>query len=138
MKPSDYNQIHQWLSKNYWKADTCENINCKWKSKLFEYALIDWLSYKRDRDNFMTLCRSCHRIYDYDIWLHNIQREQLSRIWRINWAKNGKSMCKFNIDIINRIKELYSYWLQQRFIARLYNADQSTISLIINNRTYAS
>lgn len=140
MKPSDnlYKNIHQWLSKKYGKADCCQWNNCKWSSTLYEYALKSDKEYDKNRDNFIMLCRSCHRKYDWDNWLQEPQRKIFRESWVINWKNNGKVMCKFNMENVGRIKELYNNWFRQRFIANLYNADQSTISLIVNNRTYAS
>lgn len=51
-----YMAIHNWLRNNYSKPKNCEY--CKLEKKL------DWASktkeYKRNRDEFIALCRSCH------------------------------------------------------------------------------
>lgn len=59
-----YFAIHQWLRKNYRKAYMCENRKCKGKSKQFQWSKLKGKTYKRKRENFWQLCRSCHFIYD--------------------------------------------------------------------------
>ena len=61
----DYGNIHTWLKNNYGKASKCENKDCTYKSpKRYEWALIKGKQHKKDRDNYMQLCPSCHRKYD--------------------------------------------------------------------------
>lgn len=59
-----YGTIHIWLIKNFGKANKCENPKCDFNSKTFDYALIKGKTYKRKRENFIMLCRSCHKKYD--------------------------------------------------------------------------
>lgn len=61
---SYYAMVHVWLNKKYGKATKCENPRCSNKSETYEYALKTGCSHKRDRGNYLTLCRSCHRVYD--------------------------------------------------------------------------
>lgn len=58
-----YRGLHLWITKNYGKADRCENVNCKNKTLRFEWSNVSG-NYKRDRADWQMLCKSCHRIYD--------------------------------------------------------------------------
>lgn len=58
-----YGGVHDWIAKKYGVADRCENKRCSKKSITFEWANISG-KYKRDRKDFMKLCRSCHRKFD--------------------------------------------------------------------------
>lgn len=82
-----YVGIHQWLRKEFGKADRCENSECvypkrNWYGKImkfpkrFEWALIHGKDYKRRRENFWRLCSSCHIKYD----MTDERREKLSLI----------------------------------------------------------
>lgn len=59
-----YRIVHSWLAKHYGKADHCENPECNGKGIVFEYALKIGHEHDRNRDNYLMLCRSCHRNYD--------------------------------------------------------------------------
>lgn len=58
-KPS-YKALHDWIRKHYKIPDLCEHCH---KSKKLEFANISKL-YKRDRDDWLLLCKSCHVKYD--------------------------------------------------------------------------
>ena len=60
-----YNRLHYWLRTKFGMADKCENKKCSGKSKSFEWALKADKSYNFNRDNFITLCRSCHSTQDF-------------------------------------------------------------------------
>lgn len=65
LRSSLYRTIHNWVIRHYGKASKCENSECSHKSKKFEWALKKGFPYDKCRDNFMQLCVSCHRKYDY-------------------------------------------------------------------------
>lgn len=62
-----YWAVHNWLKYNFGKADKCEMESCKKISKNFEWAKKIGKEYIKDRNNFLKLCRSCHRKYDYTV-----------------------------------------------------------------------
>lgn len=66
MKTNEYFRVHGWLVYKYGNADRCENPLCSGKSKTFEWALKTGCEYEKKRENFVKLCRSCHRRYDWD------------------------------------------------------------------------
>jgi hypothetical protein len=60
-----YQAIHNWLVKNFGKADRCENKYCKTeKPKRYEWALKKGAEYQRRRSSFLRLCTVCHHRYD--------------------------------------------------------------------------
>lgn len=64
-KPKEhYRIIHDWINKHYGKADLCSNPDCKGISKFFEYCLKKGCEHERNINNYIKLCRSCHRHYD--------------------------------------------------------------------------
>jgi hypothetical protein len=56
---------HQWLYKNYGKADRCDNPKCEHRSNKFEWALKKGFKYEKKRENYMKLCKVCHFKYDF-------------------------------------------------------------------------
>ena len=59
-----YFALHAWLNRNKGKANKCESKNCLSKNpKKFEWANISG-EYKRDLDDYESLCIKCHRAKD--------------------------------------------------------------------------
>ena len=78
-----YRRFHQWLDKNFGKANKCENKKCTYpqitarkkilyKPSRFHWALLSGKNYQRKRENYVMLCALCHSRYDVmgkKIWL---------------------------------------------------------------------
>lgn len=66
MTKAEYDTIHKYLTAHYGLATKCENPYCKSISpKRYEYALIKGRIYSKDISDYIQLCPSCHRKYDY-------------------------------------------------------------------------
>ena len=72
---ASYSSKHQWLAREYGKADMCENHLCVYPRKnkqnkvllkplRFEWSLIHGNEHGHFRERYWKLCASCHRIYD--------------------------------------------------------------------------
>lgn len=61
---ASYSAIHKWLRRNYGNATKCENKQCLRTSSTFDYALISGRNHSHSRENYVMLCRQCHKIYD--------------------------------------------------------------------------
>jgi hypothetical protein len=57
-------QVHRWMEVHYGKPQICEMEGCEGKSVWFDWAKKEGMEYERNRDNFLRLCRTCHRRYD--------------------------------------------------------------------------
>lgn len=144
MKPSEFksykvyiNSLHQRLRKINGKAQRCENEDCLKKSKGYEYALIYGRKYSADRKDYLALCRSCHRKYDWDNGIFPVQQKIFSESGKINGSKNGKIMMKLTLHQADEIRKKYlSSDTTQSVIAKEYGVDQAVISNIVNNKSY--
>lgn len=58
-----YKTIHAWLNKNYGRPTKCEF--CEKNKNRYEWALKKCCSYEKKIDNYLQLCVSCHRKYDF-------------------------------------------------------------------------
>lgn len=56
-----YYAVHDWLYKNFGKADMCELCG---SNKRVQWAKLKGKSYERKRENFFKLCCLCHIEYD--------------------------------------------------------------------------
>lgn len=57
-----YNQVHNWIRKNYGSANHCEF--CGEGSKRYQWALLRGFEYDFYVGNFIQLCTVCHKKYD--------------------------------------------------------------------------
>lgn len=59
-----YQELHRWVRKNKVKPEFCEHCGelkkLEWANKSHEYL--------RDLDDWLALCKLCHRRYDMDAW----------------------------------------------------------------------
>lgn len=74
--------LHPWIVRNWEKPISCQHCQ---KVKKLDWANIDG-SYKRERTNFLALCRSCHFKYDY---LHGMRKvpANAKNLAKIRWSK---------------------------------------------------
>lgn len=61
---ASYAAKHMWIRNKYGKAIICQNPNCTYKNpKRYEWANIS-KEYKRNKNDYIQLCPSCHRKWD--------------------------------------------------------------------------
>lgn len=67
----NYWSVHKWLISNYGSADLCENreqqileFECSGTISIFQWAKKKRVLYRKERSNFLKLCRSCHSKLD--------------------------------------------------------------------------
>ena len=58
-----YKGLHKWVKKCKGKPKICEHCGIDCEEKRLEWANIDH-KYKRNLDDFISLCCKCHRCYD--------------------------------------------------------------------------
>lgn len=76
-----YFYVHKWLMQTHGKASRCELCDGK-KAKRFEWALKRGFNYEKKLENFLQLCPSCHRKYDFT--------EETRRNMSLNAFSRGK------------------------------------------------
>lgn len=54
---------HSWVKRHKGKAEQCLNCQVSSETKTIDWANIDH-KYKRNLDDYISLCRSCHRKFD--------------------------------------------------------------------------
>lgn len=55
-----YTSLHKWVRRNFEKSGRCEECSAEGKT---DWANVDH-RYHRVREDWVELCRSCHRLYD--------------------------------------------------------------------------
>ena len=111
-----YMAIHNWLRDKFWKSNCCENPHCQKKSIQYQYALIQWKEYERKRENFIMLCRSCHKKMDMtdEIREKCMVSNLKNRMCEFEWCKNkhhAKWYCWHHYNIITLF--LWQYQLKR-------------------------
>lgn len=61
-KNPSYSAVHKWLSRNFVKTQTCNNCN---SDRFIEWALKKGKQHTHNRKDYLCLCSSCHKKYDY-------------------------------------------------------------------------
>lgn len=65
-KTKHYANFHAHLKRKFGKALKCENKECTFDSpKRFEWALLKGKEYSKNPNDYIQLCVSCHRRYDF-------------------------------------------------------------------------
>lgn len=88
-REAGYSAVHVWLSRNFGKADRCENCGTRatdGERMLFHWAKLKGKTYEHKRENFWMLCVSCHNNYDRT---HNRFAQRNAEI--ISLLSNGKT-----------------------------------------------
>lgn len=67
--------VHSWIDRWKGKPNKCENCGTE-KAKKFEWANIDH-KYRRVLDDYVRMCTSCHRKYDYK---NHLSKRSLNKI----------------------------------------------------------
>lgn len=101
-----YGALHVWLKKTKGKAIHCEKCGDK-SVRRYNWANVDH-KYSRNLEDYISLCVPCHRVLDGDF---KLTKEQ-----------------------IGYIRDRLSFGEKQKDLAKEYGVDQSTISLIKNNK----
>jgi hypothetical protein len=120
---SEYTATHRWVHDTLGKATYCSK-DLTHKSKNFEWANVSG-EYKREKNDWIQLCQSCHRKRD---WTED-QKEILRKRNMGNKYHVRKIMQK---DLSgNLIKE----WETGRAVAQFLGVCPSTVTNIINSKT---
>lgn len=133
----EVSSVHYWIRHNYGSADRCQGEDCRKISNKFDYALIDGKAYERKRENFLMLCKSCHRRYDWSTNKFPKQKKGFDK-WRGYYASiHCKKMRTLSREQISEIISLCkSKKYSQEKIGKIYKVGQAVISRIINKKSY--
>lgn len=114
----NYSNVHIWLAKTYGKASKCENDKCEnIAPKRYEWALKRGFSYEKNINNFLQLCPSCHRKYDYS----EKQRNRMKEIAKDNHFTTKNPM-KTEVG-----RKRCSEWMRMRVVSKTTKQKQSDI-----------
>lgn len=124
-------QVHRWMDKHYGRPQVCEMENCSRKCIWFDWALKTGKKYERDKDNFLRLCRSCHRRYDLT---PEKRRQAMKNL--VSFKKGHKLASKLTKKDANKIRELVLQGIERSVVARRYKITESNVYYIVNNLTW--
>jgi len=107
---------HRDLKKRYGNASCCENKDCKSVNpKRYEWALRKGHTYSSDRKDYIQLCPSCHRKYDFTESTRLKQR--LAKIGKPmykdgmeKWVLKGIEATRKSIFQLSKNGELIKEW----------------------------
>lgn len=82
---STYDKAHKYLAYYFGKAVKCEAVDCKGKSKKYQWALLKGCTYEKNRENFWQLCVSCHAVYDGKMLILALKKQKRVRAIKENF-----------------------------------------------------
>lgn len=91
LQAKEYQAVHRWARKTLGKPDYCEH--CDSPKGMFEWANKSG-GYLREPDDWLRLCRSCHRKYDDAAATRPF-------LWERTVCKNGHEFTDDNTKIVN-------------------------------------
>jgi len=94
---AEHLNIHEWLRKKYGRANKC--IFCSVEGKRYEWALLKGKRYEKNIENYIMLCPSCHRKYDYTAEMR-IQR---------SWAALKVNEQRLLLPEVKKMKEVHKF-----------------------------
>lgn len=137
----EYFRIHNWLNYHHGKATKCENEFCKSVNpKRFEWALLKGKDYKKDRNNFIQLCPSCHRKYDFnEDTRKKMSKSAIGRKFseetRRKLSESGKGKNAIPVLQINKYREVVGKFNSVSEAALKTDIMQSAISNVLTGRS---
>ena len=108
-RSNTYGSIHTWLLKNFTKHN-CERCG---SNRFVEFALKKGCEHQHDRDNYLCLCSSCHKKYDYTnerkIKLSNsLKGRKIYWIDKIAKANFGKKRSEEHKKRVSEVQKIYT------------------------------
>lgn len=91
LSTKEYQAIHRWVRKTLGKPSHCEH--CDSPKGMFEWANKSG-EYLQEPDDWIRLCRSCHRKYDDAVATRPFLQPQ-------DECKNGHKFTEDNIKLVN-------------------------------------
>lgn len=129
-KPKYYYRIvHDWINRHYGKANKCQNPNCKNKSKVYEYCLKRGREHDRNINNYIQLCRSCHRLYDMTDELKKKLTERIAGKYNENLSLGPISKQK-SVVLVEEDKVFES----GKQLADYLGCNKSSVYMVLNGK----
>lgn len=130
---------HDYLKKHFGTASYCVNPNCEGKSKFFDWCLITGRKYSHNPNDYLWLCRKCHR--KYDLTPEKEEKAKKNLWWntgtKINYAKGEKiNNAKLDTEKVLRIREDYKVCKNYAELARKYGVTPPTIQDAVKRITW--
>ena len=119
-------QVHRWLDTMFGKPRTCVNPNCPKKSSTFDWCLITGKQYLRRRENFLRMCRSCHRRYDMT---EEKKKQGIKNLLWMTGGSNSKQVAQYDMG-----GKLIKVWNNHITASKKLGVNYSSISNCLSGK----
>lgn len=127
----EHSNVHRQLKKKYGKADICEMPDCKSVNPVnFNWALKKGHSYSSNREDYIKMCISCHRKYDFN---EDIRVKLKGK----KYCENNNNAKLSNTDVM-KIIECINNGLPNKDIAVLFAVKPTIISNIKTGKRWSN
>lgn len=128
---------HQYLIKHFGQPRICESPTCdgKTEKRWFDWALKRGRTYSHNREDYLRLCRACHRRYDLT---PELEEKGKKNLW---WAKEGQRSPtparKLTDEQVIEIRERYAKGdISQMQLGREYGVTGENIYHIVRRKIW--
>lgn len=131
-KSATKQSMHQWLHANVIDPKSCSNKKCDGTNKLFEWCLKRGRKYSHNPDDYLWLCRSCHRQYDLT---PEKKAQAIKNLW---WSSSHGSTTKLTPTEVKEIKRRlsnYSFGMLEQ-LAQEYDVSSTLIAKIKQQKVW--
>lgn len=125
----EISSLHSKLRNKHGSATKCSNKECSKKSFIYEWALITGREYTDNPDDYIQLCRSCHRRYDLT------ENKRKKAIKNLMWS-NGKSKTKLTEKIVFEIRDRIKNGEIMFRLAKEFGVHKTNIKQIKDNKIW--
>lgn len=132
-----YSSIHDWIDRRKGKASFC-TFNKAHKSTKFEWASLSH-GFKRDVNDYISLCPSCHRKYDYtDEHRKNLSLAHMGHKPSMETRKKMGESRKRKVAMYDLKGKFIKMFSSTKEAAREMGCLASNISLVTTGRRFSA
>ena len=132
--------IHCWLRVNYGKPNFCEACGRSDDKSFYDWANINNHIYNRNRDEFVRMCKSCHR--KYDMTDEKLEQAKKNLYWvtgkKVKYAVGEKCpKTKLNAKQVVEIRKEYKLGnIFQKDLGAKYGISQRAVCSVVNRLSW--
>lgn len=120
---------HAYLRTHYGRPTHCTNDKCEKRSTIYEWCKKTESEYTSNPDDYLWMCRSCHRKYD-------LTPEKRLMAMKNLLSTTRKFKTKLKLEDVKVIRERVAKGHRLVDIAKDYKVDPTTIGYIRDNKLW--
>jgi len=131
---------HYYLNSKFGKPKTCDNPDCNGKCKTYDWCKKTDSEYTCNRDDYLRMCRSCHR--KYDMTDEKLEQAKKNLYWvtgkKVKYAVGERCpKTKLNAKQVVEIRKEYKLGnIFQKDLGARYGISQRAVCSVVNRLSW--